>query len=329
MYINITDSETGGNKGSCGQLVNYLEKENHSLGKGNYPPEQWFNNSRTDILPQEVRINIDNNIAKLGKSDAKFFLVNISPSQKEIAHLKQMFGSREGEQKLKEYAGIVMDTYARNFKRAGVNSGQDLLWYGKLEHHRYYSDKDKEVKEGLKKRGERKEGEQMHVQVIVSRKDITNSIKLSPLNNSSGKNREHSEKMGQFDRKAFKGSGEQLFDQMFHFERSLKETMAYANTMKNGSAEQKRLCYVLEQAEERLTNEVNNVLYHATTFQQDADNMGLMELLPFGGDILSGLLSTLLSHDHVNSQQSDGMVPERKKKKRKGPSGEQSGGLRR
>lgn len=28
MYINITDSKTANNKGSSGQLVNYLEKEN-------------------------------------------------------------------------------------------------------------------------------------------------------------------------------------------------------------------------------------------------------------------------------------------------------------
>jgi len=30
MYINITASETGNNKGSSGALVNYLEKENNS-----------------------------------------------------------------------------------------------------------------------------------------------------------------------------------------------------------------------------------------------------------------------------------------------------------
>jgi hypothetical protein len=322
MYTNITDSETGNNTGSCGQLVSYLEKENHNLLKDEHQSELWFNNSRLDILPQKVRVSIDNNIAKLGKSDAKFFLINISPSQKEIAHLKEMFGQQQAEQKLKEYAGVVMDAYARNFKRTGVNSGQDLLWYGKLERHRYYGDKDKEVKEGLKKRGERKEGEQMHVQVIVSRKDITNSIKLSPLNNSSGKNHKHSAKMGQFDRKAFKESGEQLFDQMFHFERSLKETMAYTNAMKNGSAEQKRLLYVLDQAEERLTNEARKVfIEQARISNQDGDNMGLIELLQSGGEILGGLLDALLSPDPVNGQQPDGMTHERKKKKRRGNTG--------
>jgi hypothetical protein len=128
-----------------------------------------------------------------------------------------------------------MDAYAQNFKRENVNSHEDLVWFAKLENYRYYSYKDHAVKQGLKKRGDRKEGEQMHVQVIVSRKDATNMIKLSPMNTSRGKNEEHSKKMGQFDRVAFKQRGESLFDSLFEFERQPKDTMDYANTKKNGS----------------------------------------------------------------------------------------------
>lgn len=73
MYINITDSETGNNKGSSSQLVGYLEKENRTaLGEGR-ENELWFNNLNRDITPQEVRVKIDNNIAKLSRNDAKFF----------------------------------------------------------------------------------------------------------------------------------------------------------------------------------------------------------------------------------------------------------------
>ena len=128
-----------------------------------------------------------------------------------------------------------MDEYARNFKRPGIESSQDLLWFGKLEHYRYYSHKDAEVKNGLKKRGDRKPGEQLHIQVIVSRKDITNTIKLSPMNKSRGKNTEHSRKVGQFDRSAFKQMGEQLFDKEFRFDRGLTETFQYANAQKKGT----------------------------------------------------------------------------------------------
>jgi hypothetical protein len=178
---------------------------------------------------------IDNNVAKLGKADAKFFLVNISPSQKEIAFLREQYGDHGVRDQLKGFALQVMDAYAQNFKREGVNSHEDLVWFAKLENYRHYSYNDREVKQGLKKRGDRKDGEQLHIQVIVSRKDATNSIKLSPMNTSRGKNEEHSKKMGQFDRVAFKQCGESLFDRLFEFDRQLKETMAYANTQKNGS----------------------------------------------------------------------------------------------
>jgi hypothetical protein len=48
---------------------------------------------------------IDNNIAKLGKADAKFFLVNISPSQKEIAFLREQYGDGGVKEQLKGFRG--------------------------------------------------------------------------------------------------------------------------------------------------------------------------------------------------------------------------------
>ncbi|MFC3561153.1 DUF5712 family protein [Pedobacter jamesrossensis] len=88
----------------------------------------------------------------------------------------------------------------------------------------------------------------MHIQVIVSRKDITNKIKLSPMNSSKGRNAEHSKKMGQFDRMAFKQCGETLFDEEFGFERNLKDTLAYANILKNGSLQQREQLGILNEA---------------------------------------------------------------------------------
>jgi RNAse (barnase) inhibitor barstar len=49
----------------------------------------------------------------LGREDAKFFLINISPSQKEISHLKELYGEAEAQEKLQEYAVKGMDAYAR------------------------------------------------------------------------------------------------------------------------------------------------------------------------------------------------------------------------
>ena len=222
-------------------MVSYLEKENRLLQEQSpkLEPEYWFNHQRKNVQPYEVRYDIDHNTDRLSRDEAKFFLVNISPSENELLFLKEEFGENGAKQQLKEYANQVMDEYARNFKKDRVNGNKDILYYGKLENHRYYTHKDEEVKNGLAKRGDPKPGEQMHVQVIVSRKDITDSIRLSPLNNSRGKNAAHSLKVGQFDRVAFKQAAERTFDQTFDYDRELKETFKYANTLKHGDYEQR------------------------------------------------------------------------------------------
>ena len=74
------------------------------------------------------------------------------------------------------------------------------------------------------------------------------------MNTSRGKNEEHSKKMGQFDRMAFKQSGESLFDELFEFDRGLMETMAYANTQKNGSLEDRVKMETLELETGELTS---------------------------------------------------------------------------
>jgi hypothetical protein len=254
MHINISKSETGNNKGSSGQLVSYLEKENRIV-QAQHPrrePEYWFNQESQQIQPYQVRYDIDHNIGRLSKDEAKFFLVNISPSEHELNFLKEEFGEEGARQQLKQYANTLMDEYAKNFKKENVQSNKDILYYGKVENHRYYTHKDLEVKQGLAQRGGQKPGEQMHVQIIVSRKDITDSIRLSPLNNSRGKNVAHSLKVGQFDRSAFKQAAEQTFDQKFDYDRELWETFKYANTLKHGSYEQKLEMREAEKQEQKL-----------------------------------------------------------------------------
>src|SRR5476651_1588411 len=112
MHINITTSEAGNNKGSSGQLVSYLEKENKLANVKEL--EYWFNQQSQEIQPYEVRISIDKNVAKLSKDEAKFFLINISPSEHEIRFLKAQFGKEGAKQQFKDYANQVMDGYAKN-----------------------------------------------------------------------------------------------------------------------------------------------------------------------------------------------------------------------
>ena len=317
MYINITDSETGNNKGSSAALVEYLEKENRmEVPDRLNQKELWFTTSLKEAIHQKVRIDIDHNISKLGKNDAKFFLVNISPSEREITYLKERFGELGAQQKLKEFACEVMDTYARNFKRPNVKDNSDLLWYGKLEHYRYYSYNDPEVLQGLIKAGEPKAGENMHVQIIVSRKDITNKIKLSPMNNSKGNNKAHSAKLGQFDRVAFKQSSEQLFDKMFGFDRPLNETLSYSMTMKNGTIDQKRNMSLLVQFENNTPNvdrtELINLSNSIYRNEFNSSNHLFESLVNLNEELFDLLSPTELSYKHH-----DDFIPDLKKKKKK------------
>lgn len=241
-HVNITTSATarrtvGSNAGSCGGLVDYLEKENRL--KAPSEQEYWFNQQRDDIRPHEVRQEIDANTAKLKKTEAKFYLINISPSQQELQHLGN------DPQKLKAYARGVMAEYAANFQK-GLGA-DDVKWYGKVEYQRAYKWTDAAVREGIKQRGEEKAGLQMHVQIIVSRKDMQNQRLLSPLTNhrGQGKSPEHGQKFGQFNRVAFKERSEAVFDQQTGYRRELAESFRYQNTMSNGTT-QERVSMLLE-----------------------------------------------------------------------------------
>lgn len=255
MFLKITNGEKkekGSNKGSSGQLVHYLEKENRLYKPER--PEAWFNSIGSGYAPYHVKNRIDENRAKLCRDDAKFFLLNINPSQKEITHLKQMYGEQGARDHFQAFAVKIMDEYARNFNKEKVNGNEDLLWFAKLENHRYYSYEDDEVKNGTAKRGDVKPGEQMHIQVIISRKDITNKIKLSPATNHDGHNKKISSKMGEFNRNAFRDCGERVFDEMFGFTRPITETFRYANAQVNGGLAEKLVVLEEKRREEQKAN---------------------------------------------------------------------------
>lgn len=246
-HIHITPSSSGSNAGSCSQLVEYLEKENNL--KAEPKAELWFNQERDDLRPYEVRQGIDANTAKLKHSEAKFYLVNISPSQKELAHISN------DPQQLKDYARNVMAEYAANFQK-GLGP-DDVKWYGKVEYHRGYKWTDPEVKQGLSQRGEAKAGHQMHVQIIVSRKDSHNQRLLSPMTNhrGQGKSEAHGQKFGQFNRVAFKERSEGAFDTQMGYRRELEESFRYQNTMSNGTT-QERVSMTLELRETEQARQV-------------------------------------------------------------------------
>jgi len=250
MNINITGSAKGSNKGSVSTLTRYLEKENRqriskenrgsvkelsnylekeNTGKAHKDKEWFFSQDKNHVSAREVTQAIDTNKSKLKHRDAKFYLVNISPSQKELAHIGN------DPEKLKAYARSVMDGYARNFNRD--ITGKDLLYFAKIEYERRYKGFDHEVKAGLVKQGELKPGLQTHIHVIVSRKDRYNQRQFSPL--SKHQNTQNGPVRGGFPRKAFYIDAERRFDAMFNYPRSLKERFEYRNTMKYGTMKEK------------------------------------------------------------------------------------------
>lgn len=216
MNLKITGSETGNNKGSCGKLVEYLEKEN--LEKDILEKRFFFNDAENGVNAFHVQSAIDTNHHKLGKNDAKFFMLVISPSEKELHHIGC------DEQKLMDYTRSVMDEYAANFNKGLM--GQDLLWFAKIEEFR--KDKDKE---------QLKPGPQWHIHVIVSRYDKGKRFKLSPLTNH--KNTDKGMAKGGFNRNEFRQNGERAFDTMFNYTRDYSESWEFQNTMKNGNIEDK------------------------------------------------------------------------------------------
>src|SRR5450759_5136653 len=194
MYVKIHSSKKDNNRGSCNSLINYLEKEN--LEKDLLNQTKFFDHNSSDVSFYSAQASIDNNKGKLGKDETKFYMISVNPSKDELRHISRKVSGRDiknisqltaielkrYEEALKDYTRIVMDRYAKNFNR-GL-SGENLVYFGKVEHCRYHGRDSAEVKEGLYKAGEKKEGLQTHVHVVVSRMDQSKKIRLSPMANA-------------------------------------------------------------------------------------------------------------------------------------------------
>lgn len=203
------------NAGSCRKLCSYLEHEDlERMEKGIYT-EGFFNLTEENLYKSQAVKDIDRNIGQLMKTDAKFYAIHISPSAKEL----QVMGSTEQEQAeaMRQYVReIFISEYSKNFNKS--LSAEDIKFYGKI-----HFDRD---------RSENVDGN-MHCHIIVSRKDQSNKIKLSPLTNH--RNTKKGAIKGGFDRKNLFQQAEKGFDRLFSNDRPIAESFKYYNTMKNGS----------------------------------------------------------------------------------------------
>ncbi len=217
--INFANSLKTHNKGTSRFLVYYLEKENQD--DTNQFDEGFFNNEKDNINPEEIISKIDSNTKKLEKKHDKFYHLYVAPSNKELKNITS-------KSDLKDYVNKLMNEYAVNFNK-GLNVN-DIMYYAKIEHQRHHKFNQESVKEGYKKNGELKDGNNMHVHIIISRKTKDGKRKISPMDKTKGNGVYYlngNVVQRGFDRNAFKIKGEELFDKMFNYDRNVSETFEY------------------------------------------------------------------------------------------------------
>lgn len=219
MHIDFAPPSKGtyNNAGSSRQLASYLEHEDlERMEKGIYT-EGFFNLTEDNIYKSKVIKDIDSNIGQLLKTDAKFYAIHVSPSEKEL----RAMGNAEQEQAkaMKRYIRkVFIPEYAKNFNKE--LSASDIKFYGKIHFDRNRSDNELNI----------------HCHLIVSRKDQTNKKKLSPLTNH--KNTKKGTVTGGFDRINLFQQAEQGFDKLFCYNRQQTESFDFHNTMKNDSIDE-------------------------------------------------------------------------------------------
>jgi hypothetical protein len=274
------------NAGSSRQLVNYLEHEDmERMQKGIYT-EGFFNLTDENLYKFQVIKDIDGNIGQLLKTDAKFYAIHVSPSESEL----KAMGTTEQEQAeaMKRYIReVFIPEYAKNFNK-GL-SAEDIKFYGKIHFNRDRSDNQLN----------------MHCHLIVSRKDQSNKIKISPLTNHH--NTKKGAIKGGFDRVSLFENAEKGFDKLFGYNRQLPETFEYCNTMKNGTVTDKLRMQEKEintTVQQQISTSVNQSTNHSINQSNDSDGLSsLFSILPSGAD-----------NGYTDEQQ---LKPKKKKKKRR------------
>lgn len=216
MNIDFPPPSSGvyNNAGSSRQLLNYLEHEDLERMQQGVYTEGFFNLNQDNLYKSTVANDIDTNIGQLLKTDAKFYAIHVSPSEHEL----QRMGSTEKEQSkaMKRYIReIFIPEYAKNFNKGLLT--EDIKFYGKIHFSRERSSNELNI----------------HCHLIVSRKDQSNKIKISPLTNH--RNTKKGAIHGGFDRVTLFKNAEKGFDNLFSYDRQLSETFDYCNSMKNGS----------------------------------------------------------------------------------------------
>ena len=301
MHIDFAPPSNGtyNNAGSSRQLANYLEHEDlERMEKGIYI-DGFFNLANDNIYKSKVIKDIDTNIGQLLKTDAKFYAIHVSPSEREL----RAMGNTEQEQAeaMKRYIReVFIPEYAQNFNKE--LSASDIKFYGKIHFDRSRSENELN----------------MHCHLIVSRKDQANKKKLSPLTNH--KNTKNGAITGGFDRVNLFQQTEQGFDKLFGYNRQQSESFDYHNTMKNGSifeqldlqaqtfiGEKKKDTFQPSEKENNISCNLDSKIQNKHSYNQQNNN---------GGDSLLSIFS-LGDGNSYNAIQAEELQTQRRKKKKK------------
>jgi hypothetical protein len=259
-----------------------------------------------DIYKSHVIKDIDKNIGQLLRTDAKFYAIHVSPSEKEL----RAMGNSEQEQAeaMKKYIReVVIPEYAKNFNKR--LSPEDIKFYGKIHFSRNRSDNELN----------------MHCHLIISRKDQSNKKKLSPLTNH--KNTKKGTVKGGFNRINLFQQVEKGFDKLFNYNRSLNESFEYYNTMKNGTIsdqlnmQEKQILDEKQknvddiQSENLLSRNIENNIAIKQENNQDINHQSKKKIkqADLGLDSVFGSIFPNLN----NNDEEQAFIPYKKKKKRR------------
>lgn len=211
--------KTYANTGSCANVTSYLQHEDIDRMKEGKEPEPFFSQDQDRVNVSEIVSSIDNNRKGLKNSDAKFYVITVAPSRKELEGMGRT--KEEQAAAMKDYIRTeVMPQYAEGFKKDVKTD--DLLYFGKIHYERNGKGK-----------------EDLHAHIIVARKTKGNGISISPMTNHRNGKTTGAVK-GSFDRCEFKNKCESRFDKHFGHDRDVKDTFEYRNAMKNGTPEEMR-----------------------------------------------------------------------------------------
>lgn len=182
MYSKVIDPERHGkveynNKSSVKRLVSYLSHE----AKEDEQEILFFNREKGVYYEsEEVISRIDFNVKGLKEMDDKFYSLLISPSQEELKHIEN------NHSKLEDFARECMINYASNYQIKGRTLEEsDLLWFGTIHNDRTYKGNDDKVVSGERRQGDKKDGLNTHIHIIVSARDVGQRIVLNPQTKSS------------------------------------------------------------------------------------------------------------------------------------------------